>query len=41
MRDAIWRKNTAARLKSITTSQSACADGLAEPAPYIGLGSGC
>ncbi len=41
MRDAIWRKNTAARLKYIATSQSACADGMVEPAHYLGLGSGC
>ena len=41
MRDAIWRKETAARLKSITTSQSACADGMTKRAPSIGLVSGC
>ncbi len=42
MRDAIWRKETAARLKSLTTSQSACAEGAggtAKSAPSIGLSS--
>ena len=41
MRDAIWRKNTAARLKSLTLSQSACADGGARKTPSIGLISSC
>ncbi len=41
MRDAIWRKNTAARLKSLTASQSACADGTAGRAPSIGLIASC
>ncbi len=41
MRDAVWRKNTAARLKSMTTSQSACADGSAKKAPSIGLVATC
>jgi hypothetical protein len=41
MRDAIWRKKTAARLKSITTSQNACAGGMARRAPSISLVSGC
>ncbi len=41
MRDAIWRKNTAARLKSLTLSQSACADGVARKTPSIGLISSC
>ncbi len=41
MRDAIWRKNTAARLKSLTISQSACAGGTAKKAPSIGLVGGC
>jgi hypothetical protein len=41
MRDAIWRKKTAARLKSITTSQNACAGGMAKRAPSINLVSGC
>jgi hypothetical protein len=41
MRDAIWRRNTAARLKSMTTSQSACADGSTGSAPSIGLVATC
>jgi hypothetical protein len=41
MRDAIWRKNTAARLKSLTTSQSVCADGVARKTPSIGLIASC
>ncbi len=41
MRDAIWRKNTAALLKSMTTSQSACADGSTRKAPSIGLVASC
>jgi hypothetical protein len=41
MRDAIWRKNTAARLKSLTASQSACADGTATKTPSIGLVASC
>ena len=41
MRDAIWRKNTAARLKSLTASQSVCADGTAGRAPSIGLIASC
>ena len=41
MRDAIWRKNTAARLKSLTLSQSACADGTAGRTPSIGLIASC
>ena len=41
MRDAIWRKNTAARLKSLTASQNACADGTAGSAPSIGLVASC
>ncbi len=41
MRDAIWRKNTAARLKSLTASQSACANGSAGRTPSIGLLAGC
>ncbi len=40
-RDAIWRKNTAARLKSLTTAQSACADGSAARTPSIGLIASC
>ncbi len=42
MRDAIWRKNTAARLKSLTTAQNACVAGAtANSAPSIGLAAGC
>ncbi len=41
MRDAIWRRNTAARLKSLTTAQNACVEGTAKRAPSIGLGTGC
>jgi hypothetical protein len=41
MRDAIWRKTTAARLKSLTTAQSACADGSAGRTPSIGLIASC
>ncbi len=41
MRDAIWRKNTAARLKSLTLSHSACADGVARKIPSIGLIASC
>ncbi len=44
MRDAIWRKNTAARLTSLTTAQNACAEGAggtAESAPSIGLYASC
>jgi hypothetical protein len=41
MRDAIWRKKTAARLKSLSSSQSACADGGTEKAPSIGLVASC
>lgn len=41
MRDAIWRKNTAALLESMTTSQSACADGGSRKAPSIGLVASC
>ncbi len=37
MRDAIWRMNTSARLKYLTASQSACADGAAGKTPSIGL----
>ncbi len=37
MHDAIWRKNTAARLKSLTTSQSAWAKGRTKKTPSIGL----
>ncbi len=41
MRDAIWRKQTAARLKSLTASQIACASGGARRAPSIGLIASC
>jgi len=41
MRDAIWRKNTANRLKALTLSQSACAGGVARKTPSIGLPAGC
>ncbi len=41
MRDAIWRKNTAARLKSLTTAQNACAGGATGNAPSIGLAIRC
>ncbi len=41
MRDVIWRRNTAARLESLTASQSACADGTAGRAPSIGLIASC
>ena len=44
MRDAIWRKNTAARLKSLTTALNACAEsagGIAKNAPSIGLSARC
>ena len=41
MRDAIWRKHTAARLKALTLSQSACADGSDGRAPSIGLIARC
>ncbi len=41
MRDAIWRKTTAARLKSLTASQSVCADGAAKRTPSIGLVASC
>ena len=41
MRDAIWRKNTAARLKSLTAAQNACASGTAKRIPSIGLVASC
>ncbi len=37
MRDAIWRKKTMARLKSLTTSQNACADDSTKKTPSIGM----
>ena len=41
MRDAIWRKTTAARLRSLTTSLSACAEGSVKKTPSIGLATVC
>ena len=41
MRDAIWRKTTAARLKSLTLLQSVCAGGVARKTPSIGLIASC
>ena len=41
MRDAIWRKNTVTRFKSLTPSQSVCADGVARKTPSIGLIASC
>jgi len=44
MRDAVWRKKTAERLKSLTTVQNSCAGragGTAKIAPSIGLPTGC
>ncbi len=44
MRDAVWRKNTAAKLKSLMSTQRACAeraDGTSRRAPSIGLGAIC
>ncbi len=41
MRDVIWRRNTAARLKSLTLSQNACAGGIGARTPTIGLFAGC
>jgi hypothetical protein len=41
MRDAIWRMNTAARLKFLTASQSACADDTTQRTPSIGLIATC
>lgn len=41
MRDAIWRKTTAARLRSLTTSTSACAKGAVKKTPSIGLATTC
>ena len=37
MHDAICCKNTAAWLKSLTTSQSACAEGRTKKTPSIGV----
>ncbi len=41
MRDAVWRKNTAAKLKSLMSTQRACAEGADGTAPSIGLGAIC
>ncbi len=41
MRDAVWRKNTAAKLKSLMSTQRACAEGADGTAPSIGLGVIC
>ncbi len=41
MRDAVWRKNTAAKLKSLMSTQRACAGGADGTAPSIGLGVIC
>jgi len=44
MRDAVWRKTTAAKLKSLMSTQRACAggaNGTSRGAPSIGLGAFC
>ncbi len=44
MRDAVWRKQTAAKLKSLISTQHACAEGAGDTsrsAPSIGLGANC
>ncbi len=44
MRDAVWRKETAARLKNLMSTQRACAggaNGTSRRAPSIGLGAIC
>ncbi len=44
MRDAVWRKNTAAKLKSMMSTQRACAEeanDTGRSAPSIGLGTLC
>ena len=44
MRDAVWRKKTAAMIESLTTTQSACAKGAGDTSrgtPSIGLGAIC
>ena len=44
MRDAVWRKTTAARLKSLMSTQRACAggaNGTSRGAPSIGFGAIC
>ena len=44
MRDAVWRKTTAAKLKSLMSTQRACAEGAkgtSRGAPSIGLAAFC
>ena len=44
MRDAVWRKTTAAKLKSLLSTQRACAGAAADTsrrAPSIGFGAIC
>ncbi len=44
MRDAVWRKKTAAKLKSLMSTQRACVEGAGDTsrrAPSIGLGAIC
>ncbi len=41
MRDAVWRKKTAAKLKSLMSTQRACAGGADGTTPSIGLGAIC
>ncbi len=44
MRDAVWRKKTAAKLKNLMSTQRACAggaNGTSRRAPSIGLGAIC
>ncbi len=44
MRDAVWRKNTAAKLKSLMSTQRACAGGAGDTsprAPAFWLGATC
>ncbi len=44
MRDAVWRKKTAAKLKSLMSTQRACAGGAGDTsrgAPSIGFGATC
>ncbi len=33
MRDAVWRKTTAAKLKSLMSTQRACAEGVDDTSP--------
>ena len=44
MRDAVWRKNTAAKLKSLMSTQRTCAEGAGDTsrsAPVFWLGATC